>query len=99
MAGGESRGARRIARSAGGGALANRLPRWRGFNLLEMYTWQPGQEQVVVGAERDFRERDLEWIRDWGFDFVRIPMDYRHWTAADEATGSWRWHEPALERI
>ena len=24
-------------------------------------------------------EDDLKWIRDWGFDFIRLPMDYWLW--------------------
>jgi endoglucanase len=46
------------------------LPRWRGFNLLEMFTTKsPG-----VFVEDDFR-----WISDWGFNFVRLPMCYLLW--------------------
>ena len=37
------------------------------------------------GARSDggLREEDLKWIRDWGFDFIRIPMDYWLWVDAD----------------
>jgi len=28
-----------------------------------------------------FKEDDFRWIRDWGFTWVRLPMDYRFWTA------------------
>ncbi len=51
--------------------LARRLPRWRGFNLLEKFN---------VKRNAAFVERDFEWMADWGFDFVRLPMDYRCWT-------------------
>ena len=47
--------------------------RWRGFNLLEMF---------IKGGNakpREFREEDFQMIRDWGFNFVRLPMDYRYW--------------------
>ena len=47
--------------------------RWRGFNLLEMF---------IMGNDRtpkEFREEDFQIIRDWGFNFVRLPMDYRYW--------------------
>jgi len=47
------------------------LPRWRGFNLTEKFT---------VDRNRRFVERDFEWIAKWGFDFVRLPMDYRCYT-------------------
>lgn len=48
------------------------IPRWRGFNLLERFNsdWGPPQP---------FRELDFELTRLWGFDFLRIPMDYRFW--------------------
>ncbi len=48
------------------------LPRWRGFNLLELYT-RRGPTDWRGGA---FPEDDFRWIADWGFDFARIPMDY-----------------------
>ncbi len=65
---------------------ANPLPRWRGFNLLNMFTTQ--QDGV-------FQEDDLRWISDWGFDFIRIPMSYLRWT-----DGHWRnIRESALEEV
>lgn len=51
-------------------ASADRLPRWRGFNLLEWFN---------VGTTQPFREEDFKLIRELGFNFVRIPMDYRIW--------------------
>ncbi len=50
--------------------LRNPLPRWRGFNLLEMYTAEHAEP---------FREDDFRWIADWGFDFVRLPLSYTLW--------------------
>lgn len=47
------------------------LPRWRGFNLLELF-WHHA-------PPAEFSEEDFRWIADWGFDFVRLPMNYRHW--------------------
>lgn len=47
------------------------LPRWRGFNLLGLYTAKD------VG---DFPMEDFDLISELGFDFVRIPMNYRTWT-------------------
>jgi endoglucanase len=56
----------------------SKLPRWRGFNLLEKFSkdW----------SNADFHEDDFRWIADWGFDFVRLPMDYRCWIR----DGDWR---------
>ena len=49
----------------------NPLPRWRGFNLLELYG---------AGSFGAFVEEDFRWIAGWGFDFVRLPLSYTHWT-------------------
>lgn len=56
------------------------LPRWRGFNLLELFS-RRGPDDRRSG---DFREDDFRWIADWGFDFVRFPMDYRLWAPGDD---------------
>ncbi|MDY0165014.1 MAG: cellulase family glycosylhydrolase [Thermoguttaceae bacterium] len=71
--------------AASGPELWQKLPRWRGFNLLEKF----------YRNER-FRESDFQWISDWGFDFVRLPMDYRQWTGADDP-GTLR--EDVLEHV
>jgi endoglucanase len=47
---------------------ASKLPRWRGFNLLEKF---------VAEHSGPFREQDFEWLREWGVDFVRLPMSSR----------------------
>ena len=51
-------------------ASPDKLPRWRGFNLQNMFTF---------GHEHPFAEADFQIIHDFGFNFVRIPMDYRIW--------------------
>lgn len=48
---------------------------WRGFNLLE---------KSLAGREGPFVERDFAWMARWGFDFARLPMDYRAWTDAKD---------------
>jgi aryl-phospho-beta-D-glucosidase BglC (GH1 family) len=51
------------------------IPRWRGFNLVDFF-------QALSRSERGagmVSEDDLKWIRDWGFDFIRMPMDYWLW--------------------
>lgn len=62
-----------------GEGRANPLPRWRGFNLTNFFqAFSRGEEgQGMV------REDDLRWMRDWGFDFVRLPMDYWLWIDSD----------------
>ncbi len=41
------------------------LPRWRGFNVHNMY---------AVDGYEPYREADFQWIADWGFDFVRLSV-------------------------
>lgn len=60
---------------------------WHGFNLLDMFFkgWK----------ESRFAERDFQTIQKLGFNFVRIPLDYRIWTsekdyyALDESKLTW----------
>ena len=54
-------------------ASAKQLPRWRGFNLLEKFMFW-GQN-----PQPRFQEDDFKMIHDLGFNFVRLPMDYRFW--------------------
>jgi endoglucanase len=55
-------------------ATPGHLPRWRGFNLLNKFT---------AGRQKPFDERDFADIAELGFDFVRLPLDYRCWTDPD----------------
>jgi endoglucanase len=65
-----------------------KLPRWRGFNLQNKFhrDW----------SNTRFEERDFEWIAELGFNFVRLPMDYRIWTDADNP---YRLREEELRQI
>ncbi len=67
-------------------ATWQKLPRWRGFNLLEKFN---------VSRNAPFVETDFQWLSDWGFNFVRLPMDYRCWAKTPEA----EFHEPTLREI
>src|SRR5262245_43601168 len=66
---------------------AARLPRWRGFNLLEKFT---------LDRNAPFRQEDFRLIAAWGFDFARLPMDYRTWTDEHDL---YRFKEPVLAEI
>lgn len=46
------------------------LPYRRGFNLLEKF---------MVHSNQRYLETDFEWIAELGFNFVRLPLDYRCW--------------------
>ena len=56
--------------SSSQGKAQTAIPRWRGFNLLDMFTMR---------SQAEFPEDDFKWIRDFGFDFVRFPTVYRLW--------------------
>ena len=59
--------------------VANPLPRWRGFNLLDYFGANPPR-----GNSKDLtKEDDFRWMADWGFDFVRIPMAYPRYIRFD----------------
>ena len=66
---------------------AQQLPRWRGFNLLEMF--------YKGSSTGPFKEEDFKLISELGFNFVRLPMDYRiwivggDWTQFDETALKW----------
>ena len=55
----------------------NPLPKWKGFNLLDFFSSDPAQSRQAT-TEDNFR-----WMRDWGFDFVRIPMAYPYYLDID----------------
>jgi len=63
------------------------LPRWRGFNLLDLFT---------IYSDGNFQEDDFRWIADWGFDFVRIPACYTLWCVDGDP---YRLYEPMLEKV
>jgi len=63
------------------------IPRWRGFNLLEMFTMR---------SSGDWAEDDFRWIRDLGFDFVRLPSCYRLWIQDGD---DYKINEPMLEKL
>jgi len=56
-------------------------PAWYGFNLLEYFSTDPDwMKYFPYKDDGMFLEDDFRWMRDWGFNFVRLPMDYRFWT-------------------
>jgi endoglucanase len=56
------------------------IPRWRGFNLLDLFQALPREPDARASF---VREEECRWIRDWGFNFIRIPMDYWCWIDSD----------------
>jgi len=64
------------------GNNGNKLPRWKGFNLLDLFS--PFPPQNPQGGNRT-TEDDLKWMADWGFDFVRLPMAYPRYLSFDRS--------------
>ena len=61
--------------------------RWRGFNLKGMCVWKPD------GAKPKFSESDFALVKEWGFNFVRLPLDYRFWIKDGD------WHSIDADRL
>jgi len=57
--------------------VQNKLPKWKGFNLLDFFSPNPGNSREQT------REEYFKWMSDWGFDFVRIPMAYPSYLKID----------------
>ena len=66
--------------SAGSGALTDLVKfcaEKKGFNLLGKFSYP--------GSNKGFTEQEFSMIHDLGFNFVRLPLDYRTYTPA----GNW----------
>ena len=61
------------------GKSKNKLPKWKGFNLTDFNTPDPS------GNRRSTTEDHLKWMRDWGFDFVRLPIAYPYYLNFDRS--------------
>lgn len=56
----------------------NKLPRWKGFNLLDFFS--PANNRPDANTTEEY----FKWMQDWGFDFVRIPMAYPRYIKFDK---------------
>lgn len=57
----------------------NKLPPWKGFNLLDFFLPDP------AAAKRETIEDNFRWMQDWGFNFVRLPMAYPYYLDIDRS--------------
>ncbi|QHT69385.1 cellulase family glycosylhydrolase [Rhodocytophaga rosea] len=57
----------------------NKLPKWKGFNLLDFFSPDP------ANTRKPTTEDQLRWMADWGFDFIRIPMAYPFYLNIDRS--------------
>ena len=63
--------------------------RWCGFNLLGMFISRrhakpPAHDPKWSRTPGYFPEEDFRWMRDWGFNFARLPLDYRCWIKGND---------------
>jgi endoglucanase len=64
-----------------------KLPPWRGVNLLEKF---------MAPQNGRFLETDFAWMVELGFNFARLPLDYRCWIDGNDWT---KFREDALKEI
>jgi endoglucanase len=57
----------------------NKLPKWKGFNVLDFFSPDPAP------ARRPTTEEHFGWMKDWGFDFIRVPIAYPHYLTFDRS--------------
>jgi aryl-phospho-beta-D-glucosidase BglC (GH1 family) len=57
----------------------NPLPRWRGFNLTDFNSPNP------FPSQNQTTDQEFQWIVDWGFDFVRLPLSYPRYVDFDRS--------------
>ena len=66
--------------------------RWCGFNLLGMFC----QTKMAEGDKRIFGyfpEDRFQWMQEWGFNFARLPLDYRFFVEKDD------WMKPVESQL
>ena len=57
----------------------NKLPKWKGFNLLDFFSPDPNNRRPET------KEEYFKWMSEWGFDFVRLPMAYPFYLKFDRS--------------
>jgi endoglucanase len=76
---------------------ANPLPKWKGFNMLDFFSPTPS-------ATLETTEDHFKWMRDWGFDFIRVPIAYPSYLDFDRTKNItpdqvYKLDEKAVDRI
>jgi endoglucanase len=77
---------------------ANKLPQWKGFNLLDFFSPKPVAPALVT------TEDHFKWMVDWGFDFIRLPIAYPSYLDFDHSRNIksdevYNINEQAVDRI
>lgn len=52
------------------------IPRWRGFNLIDLFSTSVRWKEFFPISDGLISEEDFAMIRDLGFNFVRLPVSY-----------------------
>ncbi|WP_432981355.1 glycoside hydrolase family 5 protein [Dactylosporangium sp. CA-233914] len=52
------------------------IPRWRGFNLIDLFSTSVRWKDEFPMSDGLVPEEDFALIRELGFDFVRVPLSY-----------------------
>lgn len=78
----------------------NKLPKWKGFNLLDFFNPEPARTNSSNKTTGD----DLKWMSDWGFNFVRLPMAYPRYLSFDRSRDItpdevYKFDEKAIEEV
>src|SRR6187402_266212 len=76
----------------------NKLPQWRGFNVLDFFLPNPNPS---LGSTT---EEYFKWMSDWGFNFIRVPIAYPHYLTFDRTRNItpeevYHINDEAIERI
>ena len=56
--------------------MTTTIPRWRGFNVLDLFSTSVRWKEFFPMDEGRFSEDDFVMIKELGFNFVRVPMSY-----------------------
>lgn len=64
-------------------AVLLNVDNWHGFNLLGLFGIDTSKDKRTTGF---FDEDHFRWMHQWGFNFARLPMDYRFFAKADDWT-------------
>jgi endoglucanase len=64
---------------AAGVTAQNKLPYWKGFNLLDFFWPDPADRRPRT------QEQFFQWMQDWGFNFVRLPIAYPRYLDIDRS--------------
>jgi len=59
--------------------IQNKLPQWKGFNVLDFFSPNPEP------SAHPTTEEHFKWMRDWGFDFIRVPIAYPYYLNIDRS--------------